>query len=88
MITTQLSSGQINCLWCPVGKDLDYLIGLGGIIRLEVQAEIMLPTHPTVHHVLHPYRSSLTWVEDHRTDGRIRRSTALRNFNRRLFDKS
>jgi len=36
-------------LWQPIRKNLNYLIGLGLVIRLQVQAEIVNTPHVAVH---------------------------------------
>ena len=65
----------------PVRQDGQRLIGLFGIIRGHMHTEVMLAAHIAVHHELHRQRSLLTGIEDHRTDGRCRRSTPLDDFN-------
>lgn len=78
---------SFHCLGHPVRKDLDFLIGVGGIIGLEMQPEIMQPAHTAVHHGLHPDSRRLSGVEDHRTDGRDRGSTSLGYLQVRFLGK-
>ena len=49
-----------------------------------MHTEIMLAAHIAMHHKLHRQRGLLTGIEDHRTDGRCRRSTSLHDFDVRL----
>ena len=41
--------------------------------------------HAGVHHEAHREGGLFTWLEDHRTDGRHRRSATLLDFDIRLF---
>lgn len=61
------------------------MIRLFGIVREQVNAEIVHPAHIAMHHELHTYAGAFARLEDHRTDGRLRRSAPLRNFYVGLF---
>ena len=74
-------------LWYPIGKHCHRSIGLLGIVTGQVDAEVMHPFHTLVHHELHGEVRALTGLEDHRTDGRDRRSTPLDDFDIRLLFK-
>ena len=77
--------GRKISLLDPVRKNPDFLIWLGLIIRVEVQAEIVLATHITVHQISKRDRSAFAGLEDHRTDGRCGGSAPLFNFKIRCF---
>lgn len=46
-----------------------------------MHSKIVHSFHAGVHHKAHRESSLFTWLEDHRTDGRHRRSAALLDFN-------
>lgn len=65
----------------PIRQNRYGLIGLHGIVREQMHAEVVLATHIAVHHKLDVHRCLLTGIKDHRTDGRCGRSTPLDNFD-------
>ena len=67
---------------------MNHLIGLGLIIRLQVQAEIMPAAHIPMHQIFHRNHGAFTGLDDHRTDGRRGRSTPFPNFDVRLFGEA
>jgi hypothetical protein len=70
----------------PIGKDVHDQIGVNRIIADEVDCKIMWTIHAFVHHEgCGFYRGAFSWIEDHRTDGQIRRSTPLQYLDEGLF---
>jgi hypothetical protein len=80
---------QISNLWersgNPIGEDGERDVFLVGIVVRDVNSEVMLPAHITVHHKLHRKGRRFTWLESHRTDDWGRKSTPLLDFNIRFF---
>ena len=72
----------------PVRENFYCFLGLLWIIRHQVYPEIVFAAHVTMHHELHGQRGLFTRIEDHRTDGRCRRSTSLNHFDIGLLGKT
>ena len=76
----RLASSYLS-LWNPVGENLYRPVGLGRIICNEVDAEVVFTAHIAVHHELHGQGRAVAGLEDHRTDGRGRRSASLHDLD-------
>jgi hypothetical protein len=64
-------------------------VRIGWIIRYKMDCKIMWPIHPFVH--CEGNRSNdraFTGLENHRTDGQVRRSAPLHNFDIGIFFKA
>jgi hypothetical protein len=56
--------------WTPIGNDMDNQIGIGWIIRLQMNGIVMGTIHTRVHHEDAGFNcGGLTGLEYHRTDG-------------------
>lgn len=82
-----LSPAVLNYLLHPIRKHGYDHIRLRGVIGGQVQTEIMQTAHIPVHRIFHGDKSALTWLENHRTDGCVRRSTPLNEFDIRVIGK-
>ncbi len=69
----------------PIRQHFHGLLRLFGIICHEIHPEVMFAAHIPMHHELHGDRRLLTWIEDHRPDGRCGWSTPFDDFNVRLL---
>ena len=65
----------------PVGQHGQRLVLPRRIVRRQVDSKIVLAAHVAVHHELQGEGGRFAGIEDHRTDGRIRRSTSLHHFH-------
>lgn len=68
-------------LWDPVGSYIQLRNRLGGIVRLQVQAKVMLPLHAFVHGELELKGGRAAWLDGHRTDDWCRRSTPFQHLH-------
>ena len=73
-------------LWNPVREYVHHQIRIIRIIRLKMNCEVVWSVHTLVHHELTGLNSgAFTGFESHRTDGELRRSAALHDFDVGLF---
>jgi hypothetical protein len=68
----------------PIRQNLQSLIGIVGIVRGQMHAEVVQAAHIAMHHKRHRHCGLLSRLEDRRTDGRNGRSTANLDFDEGL----
>ncbi len=65
----------------PVGKNSQFMLGLGWVVARQVDAKVVRSSHISVHHKLHRKGRRISRLKDHRTDGGSWRSTPRHDFN-------
>jgi hypothetical protein len=61
---------------------MHHRIGCGGIIRLQMHREVVRSLHTGMHHEdARMNGSAFAGFEHHRTDGQLRRSTSIHDFD-------
>ena len=70
----------------PIGEHVHNQIRIGSVICPEVNCKVMRTVHAFVHHKYFGFnKGAFTGLEYHRTDGQLRRSASLQNFDIRRF---